>query len=120
MHLLRPILWAYICTIFCLFHVSTAFQAASGAQQLPDGIFAPNTYEVLSIREEGDEDVVRLRKRGDQEDCSTDCLDYSGWSEDGLMHCPSEVLEDLEDILDFGDVLDKRSSAKKAKRKEVT
>lgn len=53
-------------------------------------LFSPNAYEILSIHEDGDEDIVRLKKRASESDCGTDCLSYSGWEEDGVMNCDDE------------------------------
>jgi hypothetical protein len=74
---------------------------------LPDGLVALNDYEVLSVSEEGDEDVVRLRKRVDQAECQTDCLDYSGWSQSGTMECSNE---------DPPDTLEERSLVKRGRK----
>ncbi|KAH7346961.1 hypothetical protein BKA66DRAFT_433113 [Pyrenochaeta sp. MPI-SDFR-AT-0127] len=95
MHIIHFLLSMYICTLCNPLHVA-ATDAVSSAQLLPDDLFAFNHYEVLSIREEGDEDVVRIRKRAGQEDCGTDCLDYSGWTENELMNCDVENV-DAED-----------------------
>jgi hypothetical protein len=64
-----------------------AAQAVPSAQLLPDGFSAFGNFEVLSVREESDEDVVRIRKRADDpEDCDeNDCLTYSGWAEEGKV-----------------------------------
>jgi hypothetical protein len=82
------------------------------AQLLPDGFHALGDFEVLSARQEGDEDIVHIRKRAD-EDCTSDCLDYSGWTDDGHMQCENEH-DDVADTLKKRLLLAKRSR-KKAK-----
>jgi hypothetical protein len=86
MHMNYLLLSLYIhtlCGIFC----NVFAEAIPSAQLLPDGFSAFGNYEVLSVHDEGDEDIVRIRKRAEQEDCLSDCIDYSGWTENGLMQC---------------------------------
>ncbi|KAH5789298.1 hypothetical protein HBI88_049860 [Parastagonospora nodorum] len=71
--------------MFCgAFHEVTS-GAISSPDILRDELFSINAYEVLSVHEDGDEDVVHLRKRADKDGCQSDCLSYSGWEEDELM-----------------------------------
>jgi hypothetical protein len=59
-------------------------QAVTSAQLLPDGFSAFGDYEILSVHEEDDEDVIKIRKRASEDDCSeNDRLEYSGWRDDG-------------------------------------
>jgi len=51
------------------------------------------------MHEEKDEDVVHIRKRAEPKDCDTDCMDYSGWTESGVMECGIDD-GDPEDILE--------------------
>jgi hypothetical protein len=84
-----------------------AAQAVPSAQLLPDGFSAFGNFEVLSTHEDGDEDVVRIRKRAnDPEDCDeNDCLTYSGWAEEGKVG--NSFVDDMQG--DFADPLEKRS-----------
>jgi hypothetical protein len=50
---------------------------------------------------------VHIRKRAD-EDCTSDCLDYSGWTDDGHMQCENEN-DDVADTLEKRSLLAKRS-----------
>lgn len=86
MHLLYFFLYIFI---HRLCHPSSVFAADvfTAAQLLPNDFFAFDDYEVLSVREEVDEDVIHIRKRADQDDCLNDCMSYSGWRKDGLMEC---------------------------------
>ncbi|KAI8935007.1 hypothetical protein NX059_008673 [Plenodomus lindquistii] len=84
-----------------IFHTSfgAASETAQDPQLLSDSSFVLEDYEILSFHGESDEDVIHLRKRVDEEQCATDCLTYSGWSEDGLMQCEPED-ESSEDALE--------------------
>ena len=94
-----------------------AAESIPSAQPLPGGFFGLEKFEVLSVREEGDEDVVHIRQRAGQDDCGTDCLDYSGWAEDGLMECaPDDV--DAEDTA--GDNVPEKEVLLKKRRKDGT
>jgi len=79
-------------------YVSADAQAVHSAQLLPDGFLAAfGDYEILSMRKDGEEDIVHVRKRAEDKDCQTDCMNYSGWTENGQMQCPSEELgEDVD------------------------
>jgi hypothetical protein len=115
MHMIRPVLLVYINTLCCLFYVgSTSTKAVPSAQLLPNGSHALGEYDVVSIREEDDEDVVQLRKRVNQEDSPTDCLDYSGSPEGEPMQCAAD---DGVNDEDDEDALDRRSLWKRAGRK---
>ncbi|KAF1851751.1 uncharacterized protein K460DRAFT_271464 [Cucurbitaria berberidis CBS 394.84] len=117
MHAIHFLLSIYTYTLCGHFHRAAA-EAISSAQLSPDGFFALNNYEVLSAREEGDEDIVHIRKRAGQEDCGTDCLDYSGWTRSGLMDCAGED-QDAEDTAGE-DVPEKRTLLEKRGRKPPT
>jgi hypothetical protein len=102
----------YVVLSFCIFTLCEAstepvLRIVPNVDLLPDGFSALGDYEVLSVDEEADEDVVRIRKRADEEECGSDCLDYSGWTEDGHMECEGEVA-DSEDVLDKRFALEKR------------
>lgn len=81
------------------FTYEAAVDNIPSAYLLPGGFSALGDYEVLSIREEDDEDVVRIRKRAGQEECGSDCMEYSGWTEDRRMHCvdENETTNDVDD-----------------------
>lgn len=89
---------ACFCAFDCILHVAAADPLAS-AELLPNDFFALGDYEVLSVHEDGDEDVVRIRKRAGDEECESDCMGYSGWTEDGRMQCndENETSEDWDD-----------------------
>jgi hypothetical protein len=109
MHAIHFMLSTYIYTLFVLSYGAAA-EAVPNAQLLPDGFFSFGDYEVLSVREEGDEDIVQIRKRTEESDCLSDCLDYSGWTESGTMQCSAE---------DVDDALDKRSLVKRSRKEET-
>lgn len=101
--------------IFYLSNFCHAFQEAapgslSSPHLLPDAFFSLNDYEVLSVREESDEDVIHVRKRAGDENCGTDCLTYSGWESDGIMRCDPEITDDEDPLVE-------RSLLKKRERK---
>jgi hypothetical protein len=81
------------------FSYGAGAEVVPSAHMLPDGFFGLRNYEILGAYEEDGEDVVHIRKRVDDEDCETDCLNYSGWTEDRRMHCEAEET-DPEEILD--------------------
>jgi hypothetical protein len=86
MYAIHVLFFLYIHSL-CGPSAGAAAQAVPSAQLLPDGFSAFGNFEVLSAHEEGDEDVVRIRKRAnDPEDCEeNDCLTYSGWAEEGKV-----------------------------------
>jgi len=90
MHALHLILFIYIHALIGLCHGAAAAEAMPSAQLLPDSFFALHDYEVLSVHEEAEQDVVRIRKRADKKDCESDCISYSGWTDDGLMQCEAD------------------------------
>tara|TARA_R110002003_G_scaffold9_6_gene394 strand:+ start:630 stop:977 length:348 start_codon:yes stop_codon:yes gene_type:complete len=92
-----------LCRPFC----ADATPSDPITQIFPDGFHALGDFEVLSVNQEGDEDVVHIRKRAD-EDCTSDCLDYSGWTDDGHMQCENEN-DDVADTLEKRSLLAKRS-----------
>ena len=100
--------WIVYIYISCIsFYALAATETVSSAHLLPDSFSAFGDYEVLSVKQDHEEDVVRIRKRAGEEDCSTDCLDYSGWTEDGRMHCENEDVPS-EDVPDKRSILEKR------------
>jgi hypothetical protein len=60
------------------------------AQLLPEGFSAFGDYEILSSHTENDEDVVRMRKRVDDDCDGTDCLTYTSWDPKGVYDCREE------------------------------
>lgn len=110
-HLLLPICIYMLCEVV---HKASA-EAVPHAQLSPDGFFALNEYEVLDTREEGNEDIVHIRRRAGQEDCETDCLGYSGWTENGLMQCDAENV-DAEDTA--GEAVPEKRALLEKRRKE--
>jgi hypothetical protein len=80
----------YVLITSTTFHVSAGVEVASSAQLLSDGFLAFGNYEVLSTHEDGEEDIVHIRKRAEKKNCETDCMNCSGWTDDGKMNCPSE------------------------------
>jgi hypothetical protein len=109
MHTIHLLLSIYVHILCGLIHNVTA-EAVPSTQLLPEGFSAFGNYEILSIYEEEDEDIVRIRKRTEQENCLSDCIDYSGWTENRLMPCG------IEDI-DAEDVSNKRSMVKRGRKK---
>jgi hypothetical protein len=95
-----------------------AAQAVPSAQLLPDGFSAFGDFEVLSVHEEGDEDVVKIRKRAnDPEDCDeNDCLTYSGWAEDGRVD--NSFVDDIVDYFPDPDPTRKRSEVEETDKLE--
>ncbi|KAF2276881.1 uncharacterized protein EI97DRAFT_490465 [Westerdykella ornata] len=81
-------------------------------------IAAFQDYEVLSVHQEGDEDVSHLQKRaGHDESCEeTDCVMYTGWEEDRKFTCTSSQNEEEEG----GDNLNERSLVNRGSRKYKT
>jgi hypothetical protein len=75
-------------------------QAVPSAQLLPDGFSTFGDYEIPSVLEEDDEDVVKIRKRASEDDCSeSDRLEYSGWRENGNVgdRFEDETVNDIPD-----------------------
>jgi hypothetical protein len=107
MHVTQYLPSTYYIFAFCFARHSAATESISNAYALSDPVLALHNYEILSIRDQGDEDVVRLRRRTDQ-DCETDCLNYSGWEEDGQMHHDEDTTDD--DETEDDKVVDKRES----------
>jgi hypothetical protein len=108
---------------FCrLFRGVNALEAVSRAQLLPDGFFALGDYDVLSTRQEGDEDVVHIRKRED-EDCGTDCIEYNSETLNSDCIADDEDTEDADkedadkEDADTEDALEKRAKGKGKGRK---
>jgi hypothetical protein len=90
--------------LVCALHLSHALneattEALDRAHLVHDDLFPLSDYEVLDAFEEGDEDVVRIRKRANN-DCETDCLNYSGWEVDEQMHCDEEDADDENTAID--------------------
>ncbi|KAF2824664.1 hypothetical protein CC86DRAFT_353149 [Ophiobolus disseminans] len=109
MHTLHLTLSVSLLSISTLYGASHGFAAAEGvpsAQLLPDGFFGLDKYEVLSMHQDGEEDVVHIRKRAGDDDCGSDCMAYSGFSEDNLQHCDADIEE----------LLDKRSLEKRGRK----
>jgi hypothetical protein len=110
----------YIVLSFCIFTLCEAstepvLGIVPSVSLLPDGFSALGNYEVLSIHEEADEDVVRIRKRVDEEDCGSDCLNFSSWEESEHMECKNEN-EDIDPEDEDG--LAKRSRLETRARKD--
>jgi hypothetical protein len=46
-------------------------------------------FEIISQHQDGDEDVIHIRKRAPSDntknECGSDCLNYSGWTKNGKM-----------------------------------
>jgi hypothetical protein len=110
MHALQFTLFIYIHAL-----LATAFESVPSAQLLPDP-FALRGYEVLSVREEGDEDVVHIRKRGedDCDDVVSDCAGYTGWPVDEGFQSTEQVNYDEGE-----DATAKRSLVKRDSRKDT-
>jgi hypothetical protein len=101
----------FLCTIpLGLSPCAAGSELVENAPIYANGFLSLNDYEILSVHDEGEEDVVRLRKRAD-EDCGTDCMNYSGWEADEIMHCDPEV-PDEEDLLVERSLLMKRAGRK--------
>lgn len=98
---MRATIYIFLPGTLALSHVLN--EAATGAlhhtRLLDDGLFPLGDYEILGAYEEGEEDVVRIRKRAN-DDCETDCLNYSGWEEDEQMHCNGENAGDESTTID--------------------
>jgi hypothetical protein len=115
MHALQFTLFIYLHALSSLYHRATAFESVPSVQLLPDP-FALRGYEVLSVREEGDEDVVHIRKRG-EDDCKdpvADCAGYTSWAD-------YEGLESTDDV-DYdaqAEGIIKRSLVKRGSRKHT-
>ncbi|KAH8711916.1 hypothetical protein GQ44DRAFT_776460 [Phaeosphaeriaceae sp. PMI808] len=109
MHTIQILFYICLYKLRGLIHEVTA-EATPNLQLFPQDLFAFGNYEILNVRNEGDEDVVHIRKRAGQEDCGTDCLDYSGWTENGLMQCEDNEGEDVPE---------KRALLEKRGRKET-
>ena len=86
-------MFIYIHALIGLCNGAAPAEAIPSAQLLPDSFFALHDYEVLSVHEEAEQDVVRIRKRADKKDCESDCISYSGWTDDGLMQCEADERE---------------------------
>lgn len=89
---------------------------------LPDGLgLAPfGDFEILSYHEDGDEDVYHIRKRAgnNNNDCgSTDCLNYSAWSENEQMGWDDG--SDTEDTIIDSEGENLKRSLKKRDRKQT-
>ncbi|KAF1830451.1 hypothetical protein BDW02DRAFT_608730 [Decorospora gaudefroyi] len=89
---LRLILCIFISTFSRPSSAKSVRDAVPNAQLMPDRFSAFDDYEVLNVYEEGDEDVVHIRKRvdDDDEECENDCLNYSSLNENGFMQCIPE------------------------------
>jgi len=118
MDLLYLILYLYVHTLSHL-TCRAAATSSSNSQLLQNDVFALDDYEVLSFREEGDEDIVHIRKRTDQDDCFNDCMSYSGWTDDGTMQCEPEDIGS-EDILARNLLLGRNRKPTKSKYVEFT
>jgi hypothetical protein len=105
MYAISLLLSLYIHTLCGPSHGAVS-QAVPSVQLLPDGFLALGDYEVLSAHEEGDEDIVHIRKRDDTDCEESDCWTYSGWSEDRL----------LERCNEGDDAPDKRSLLKRGRK----
>jgi hypothetical protein len=74
-------------------HQSSLFASAGSVGSidlLPDlGLDSLGDFEILSRHVDGDEDVIHIRKRADSNnggDCGkSNCLSYSGWTDNGKM-----------------------------------
>jgi hypothetical protein len=108
-------------TSYCELLVSA--EAVRSIELLPDGLgLGPfGDFEILSHHEDGDEDVYHIRKRAgnNNNDCrSSDCLNYSAWSENEKMGWDDEP--DTEDtITDSEGENFKKRSLKKRDRKQT-
>jgi hypothetical protein len=115
----------YFLLSLCVYKICEASsQSVTGViprlQLLPDDFSALGDYEVMSVHQEADEDIVRIRKRVDEEDCGSDCLNYSGWTESRRMECKDET-PTSQDELDEESGLRKRAiSGKGTSRKGPT
>jgi hypothetical protein len=94
-HSLEKMRTIYFLLSLCVYTIcEVSLQSAAGivptVQLLPEGFSALRDYEVLSVHQEADEDVVRIRKRAEEQDCGSDCLNYSGWTDSGFMECDEE------------------------------
>ena len=88
---LRTCIFISFVVLFC----RPARPAKDGAHTLDvdllsDGFFGLRDYEVFDVIEEGQEDVVYLRKRTDDDCDDTDCLAYSAWTKDSVMECSDD------------------------------
>jgi hypothetical protein len=63
---------------------------------LPEGLGLDSfgKFDIISVHSEGDEDVVRLRKRGNEDCNDTDCLVYSGWEPSERQVCENANEDD--------------------------
>lgn len=66
MHAICLPLLLYLCTLSISFYYAVVnVEAIASAELLLDSFHTLRGYEILSIREEHDEDVARIRKRAD-------------------------------------------------------
>ncbi|KAF2749771.1 hypothetical protein M011DRAFT_511825 [Sporormia fimetaria CBS 119925] len=76
-----------------------------------------NNFEVLSVREEGDENVIHIRQGAtESQTCDNDCMTYSGWESDGVMKCESSIEGINDDMLDLELGIAARSLEKRGRK----
>jgi len=101
-HLTLSLSLLYIKTLYGPTHGLAAAQDVGSAQLLPDSLLGFGEFEILSSYEEGDEDVVHIRKRATDDECDdeeSDCWTYSAWNPNfKLDKCPAEPLNDKRSL----------------------
>ncbi|KAH7090484.1 hypothetical protein FB567DRAFT_546679 [Paraphoma chrysanthemicola] len=83
----------YINTL-CYPSVRSAADIAAIPHVLPESFSPFGDFEVLSVHQDDEEDVVQIRRRANEEDCESDCMTYTPWTESGTNTC-DESIEDL-------------------------
>ncbi|KAJ4304608.1 hypothetical protein N0V90_000134 [Kalmusia sp. IMI 367209] len=90
-----------LCTVVATYahHAFASIEEISGPKLSPDNFTAFKGVELQYVNRIEDEDVVYLRRRGDDEfNDESDCMTYSGWTSDEKFPCtPSEDDDDDDD-----------------------
>ncbi|KAH7075650.1 hypothetical protein BKA63DRAFT_603011 [Paraphoma chrysanthemicola] len=87
MHKLQMLhLLLYINTL-CYSSFGSAADIAAIPQILPESFTPFGDFEVVSVRQVGDEDIVQIRRRATEQDCETDCMTYTSWTDSGVHQC---------------------------------
>jgi hypothetical protein len=92
MHSIHVILYVSVSIFSYSKYPAALADVVPSAQLMPEGLAAFGNFDVLSVRHDGDEDVVHLLQRGEGDsDCDSDCLTYSAFSDDEVMKCRGDV-----------------------------